>query len=114
MNVNDDRNENFFTEFGEIDGAQTVAVLRNQSVFHAFTKADIFNQKSSESTFKLTKDSVFTFNDRYTSEIFQGILPDSGAAGVSTAGESQCAALQTLNSSIQIDSSTAGNYRIQI
>ena len=30
---------------------------------------------------------MFFFNDKYSANIFYGIIPDTGAAGVSTAGE---------------------------
>jgi hypothetical protein len=40
-------------------------------------------------------------------------MPDTGAAGVSTAGEPQVQALQQLDNSIQIDQSTAGQHTIQ-
>ena len=40
-------------------------------------------------------------------------MPDTGAAGVSTAGEPQVRALQQLDTSIQIDQSTAGQHTIR-
>jgi hypothetical protein len=47
------------------------------------------------STTSLDKDinSVFTFNSRYSSETFQGIILDIGALGISTAGYPQYLAL---------------------
>jgi len=42
-------------------------------------KLDIFN--------KLKKSSAFSFNNRYLANIFYSIMPDTRAAGVSTAGE---------------------------
>ena len=82
MNENCDH---FFTEYGKVDGAQIVSVLNDQSVFHAITKVDIFNEPK--------ESSAFTFDDRYSATTFQGIMPDSGAAGISTAGKSQVIAL---------------------
>jgi len=38
--------------------------------------------------------SVFMTNDRYLDTVFQGIIPDSKALGVSTAGTEQFHALQ--------------------
>ncbi len=35
----------------------------------------------------------FIFKERYFLEVFQGIMPDTGAAGISTAGEPQLRAL---------------------
>ena len=66
-----------------------------------------------DSVSKQVKNSSFTFNDRYTSGVSQGITPDSCAAGVSTVGASQLAALQKLHPTIQIDTSTAGQHRIR-
>jgi len=56
--------------------------------------------------------STFTL-DRYSSETFQGIMPDSGAAGVSTAGEPQFEALKKLFPSIKLDTTTAGQHKIK-
>ncbi|HEY2455482.1 MAG TPA: hypothetical protein VGI71_23255 [Scandinavium sp.] len=101
--------EQYHTEFGDITGTQTVAFLNDQSVFHAVTGIDMFSI-----TPKPREDnSIFTFEDRYSAKIFQGIMPDTGAAGVSTAGQSQSIALQQLDSSIKIDSSTAGQHQIR-
>jgi spore maturation protein SpmA len=55
----------------------------------------------------------FLTASRYSSEKFHGIMPDSGAAGVSTAGEQQVKALQKLFPDIQIDHMTKDNYTIQ-
>jgi hypothetical protein len=50
-------------------------------MFHFITKSDIFNE--------LKESSVFFFNDRYSANVFYSIILDTGAAGVSTAGEPQ-------------------------
>jgi hypothetical protein len=71
--------DNYVTKLREINRPETVAILNNYSVFHSFTKTDVFNL--------LAKPSAFTFDSRYSSETFQGIMPDSGAAGVFTAGQ---------------------------
>ena len=57
-----------------------MTILNNQSTLHAITKEDIFNKPIQQS-----ESSVFSFEDRYSSNTFQGIMPDSGAAGVLTA-----------------------------
>ncbi|EPQ65116.1 hypothetical protein BGT96224_A21106 [Blumeria graminis f. sp. tritici 96224] len=88
IEIDDLQNRNFFAEFGEIDGAHTVAILKDQLIFHAITKADVFKKPN-------------------------GIMPDSGAAGVSSVGASECAALQQLNPSVQIDTSTAVKHQIR-
>ena len=101
--------EQYLTEFGGVIGIKTVAFLNDQSVFHAATGIDIFNITAKPQE----HDSVFTFEDRYSAKIFQGIMPDTGAAGVSTAGELQSIALQQLDPSIHLDTSTAGQHRIR-
>jgi hypothetical protein len=73
----------FMTEMGEIDGIETVSILNDQSAYHAFTKTDVFQETPSQET----ESAAFTLNDRYSSHEFQGIMPDSGAAGTSSAGE---------------------------
>ena len=48
-------------------------------MFYFITKSDIFNE--------LKKSSIFSFNNRYSVNIFYSIILDTGAAGVSTVGE---------------------------
>jgi hypothetical protein len=72
------KTENYLTELGEINGAQIVAILNDQSTLHMVTRQDPFNKEPNEI-------STFTFDNCYSSNIFQGIMPDSGTAGVSTA-----------------------------
>jgi len=42
-------------------------------------KLDIFN--------KLKESSTFSFNNRYSANVFYGIMPDTRAAGVSIVGK---------------------------
>jgi hypothetical protein len=56
------------------------------------TKQDIFHLYKTLLTF-LYKMSVFTFKERYSLAKFQGIMPNTGAAGISIAGEPQFLAL---------------------
>jgi hypothetical protein len=74
----------YMTELGEINGIQTVSILNDHSVYHAFTRDDIFKLSS---THNPLISSVFTFDNRYSSYEFQGIMLDSGAAGISSAGK---------------------------
>jgi hypothetical protein len=69
--------DNYVTKLREINRPKTVAILNNYSVFYSLTKTNVFNLSA--------EPSAFTFNSRYFSETFQGIMPDSGTAGVSTA-----------------------------
>ena len=48
-------------------------------MLYFITKLDIFN--------KLKESSTFSFNNKYLVNIFYGIMPDIGAAGVSIIGE---------------------------
>ena len=50
-------------------------------MFYFITKLDIFN--------KLKKSFIFSFNNRYSVNIFYSIMPDTGAAGVSIVGKPQ-------------------------
>ena len=79
----------YFTEFGEVNSTQTIAILNDQSVWHTVTSKDIFKA----SPLQLPETSVFIFKNRYLSEVFQGIMLDSKAAGVLTAGQPQFQAL---------------------
>jgi hypothetical protein len=97
----------YMTSYGTVDGSSTVALLNEQAALHGFTKWDVFNQEP------LERADQFYFRDRYSSETFQGILPDTGAAGVSTAGENQVIALQRVDSSVTLNTSTAGGHRIR-
>jgi hypothetical protein len=76
----------YITELGEINGIQTVFILNNHSVYYIFTRDNMFKLSS---TYKPLVFSAFTFNNRYLSYEFQGIMPDSGAARISLAGKSQ-------------------------
>jgi len=69
----------YFTKYGEVNSIQTITILNNQSMLHFITKLDIFN--------KLKESSAFSFNNRYSANVFYGIMPDTRAAGVSIAGE---------------------------
>jgi hypothetical protein len=71
--------DQYIIEFSKVDGIQTIVILNNQSIFHFITKLDVFNE--------LKKSSIFFFNDRYSVNIFYGIMPDIKAAGVSIAEE---------------------------
>ncbi|KAK1965908.1 hypothetical protein LY78DRAFT_579516, partial [Colletotrichum sublineola] len=51
--------------------------------------------------------------DRYSADVFQGILLDTGALNFSTAGHPQALALQRLQHSATIDPTTAGKAKIR-
>jgi hypothetical protein len=97
----------YLTSYGTVDGSSTVAILNEQAALHGFTKSDMFSQDPLEPA------NQFHFRDRYSSETFQGIMPDTGAAGVSTAGENQFIALQKKDHAVTLDTSTAGEHRVR-
>jgi hypothetical protein len=74
----------YTTELGEINGIQTVFILNDHSVYYTFTRDDMFKLFS---TYNLLISSAFTFDNCYSLYEFQGIMPDSRAAGISLAGE---------------------------
>jgi hypothetical protein len=76
------------------------------------TKQDIFHLYKTLLTFPYEM-SVFTFKERYSLAKFQGIMPDTGAAGISTAGEPQFLALQKQDLLISLDRTTAGDNQIR-
>jgi hypothetical protein len=78
----DDVHKGYLTELGEIDSIQTVAILNNQSAYYAFTKDNVFKQQVNKHT-----TDVFTFEGRYSSDTFQGIMPNTEASDVSSAEE---------------------------
>ncbi|KAM4062355.1 reverse transcriptase (RNA-dependent DNA polymerase) [Hirsutella rhossiliensis] len=57
--------------------------------------------------------SQFVIEDRYSKDKFQGIMIDTGAAKVSTAGHSQYIALQREDPSVALDSSKSGQATIK-
>ena len=80
IEIEDNLYKYYLIELGEINGAQTVTILNNQSTLYAVTRKDIFE------LLEPSKASAFIFNNRYLLDTFQGIMLDSGAAGILTAG----------------------------
>jgi hypothetical protein len=89
---NDDDVDAFFTSYnifqqflticGPINGQITTILLDNAAAAHGITGIDSFEKRKSRKEFHL-----FVFYSRYDGNIFQGIMPNTGAAGISTAGE---------------------------
>jgi hypothetical protein len=100
----------YMTELGEINGIQTVSILNDYSAYYIFTRDNMFKLSS---THNPLISSAFTFDNRYSSYEFQGIMLDSGAAGISSAGEPQVQALQKRDPTIQLDMSAAGSNTIR-
>ncbi|XMA18103.1 hypothetical protein WAI453_010894 [Rhynchosporium graminicola] len=100
-----DENEHFVTEFGQINALQAIETLANNSAYYAFTKDDKFGVEPTS----LSPSETFIFTDRYSSGRFQGIMPDTGASGISSAGEAQFIALQKEHPGIKLDTSLPPN-----
>jgi hypothetical protein len=81
-------------------------------MLYIVTKIDVFNKPKVNTFSKPPVSLVFILNNRYSDITFQGIIPDSGAAGVSTARKLQVVALQKLDPTISINISIAGNHKI--
>jgi hypothetical protein len=80
----------YMTELGEINGIQTVFILNNHSIYYVFTKDNMFKLFN---TYNPLISSAFIFDNCYSLYEFQSIMLDSGAAGISLAGEPQVQAL---------------------
>jgi hypothetical protein len=102
----DQEPESFITELGEVNGIKMVAVLNDYLAYHAFTR------DSGQLQTEPKEYTVFTL-DRYVSSEFHGIMPDSGAARISSAGEQQVIALQREIPGITIDPSSVGTSTIK-
>ncbi len=81
MEIKDYPPNQYFTKYNKVDGTQAVTILNDQFTFYAIMKSDIFNEPK--------ESSAFSFDNRYSANIFYGIMLDTGAAGVSIAGEPQ-------------------------
>jgi hypothetical protein len=95
------------SSYGPIHGDSTLSHLNNNRAFHAVTGIDIFNRTAND----VEPFDIFTLN-RYSNHVFQGIMPDTGAAGISTAGIHQVQALQHITNAV-IDTSTAGQHNVR-
>ena len=83
----------YYTEFsGEIDPYEAVTTLNDQVIYHAITKHDPFGEKQDDRDNWPNVEEVFMLQ-HYDEQTFQGILPDTGASGMSTAGQGQAKAL---------------------
>ena len=88
-----------------MDGLKTVSLLQDQTVAHILTRDDVFQHPY--------ETSAFTFKGRYSSETFQGIMPDTRAARISTVREPQLQALQRTNTSLRLDRTVTKDHRIR-
>jgi polyhydroxyalkanoate synthesis regulator phasin len=98
--------EQMLTELGPINGPQALSALLDQCTMHIITREDV-------RTPSVPYEEIFTFEERYSAAKFQGIMPDSGASGVSTAGEPQFQALQREDPSIVLVRTGANDHTIR-
>jgi hypothetical protein len=73
-------------------------------MLYIITKINIFNKPKKVLIF------AFTFDSRYSSITFQGIILDNRTAGISITSLPQVIALNKLDPIILVNSSIAGNY----
>ncbi|KAK4206099.1 hypothetical protein QBC37DRAFT_245561, partial [Rhypophila decipiens] len=104
--------DTFFTETPKpVDGPKVATLLNDASVRHYFTHEDPYNtkyaliEKHDDPTVGVS--TMYLLDDRYSSGAFHGIMPDTGAAGHSTAGEPQFRALQRMVPSATLDTNVA-------
>lgn len=90
------------------DEASTAHFLQSAAFLHRITGEDDHSNEVPQSG-----SDTFMIEDRYARNVYQGILPDSGAADKSTVGKAQFLALQSKDPSITMDTSTAGDAQIK-
>lgn len=93
------------------NGHEAIAALGDNAVAHALTKATPGDDPSA-ATNAPGPPSTFALEGRYAAHTFQGIMPDTGAAKISTAGHSQFAALQRSHP-VTLDTTTAGQAEVR-
>jgi hypothetical protein len=99
--------QQFFTACGPINSQITIILFNNAAAAHGITGINFFKERKSRK-----ESHLFTFYSRYDGNIFQGIMPDISAAGISTTGEPQMKALQLKFPNVTMNSSTA-DYKIK-
>jgi len=99
----EDESEDDPVESGEDDQFVTAAYLCNEAFKHRLLPT-VANQGN--------ENGVFTL-DKYADQEFQGIMPDTGAARVSTAGKDQFLALQRALPTLELDRSRQGEATIR-
>jgi hypothetical protein len=81
-------------------------------MLYTITKIDVFNKPKINTFSKPLASLVFTLNNRYSDAIFQGIIPDNGAAGVSITRKPQVVVFQKLDPIVSIDTFITRNHKI--
>lgn len=84
----------------------TANYLMNQVYLYQLTGTGALNEQQTAPA------DQFLIKDRYSRTVFQGILPDTGAARVLKLGLEKFLALNRDDSSVQLDKSTAGQASV--
>jgi hypothetical protein len=82
-------------------------------MLYTITKVNVFNEPKINTFSKPPTSSAFTLNNRYSDTTFQGIMLDSGAAGVFITRKPQVIIFQKLDPIVSIDIFIAGNHKIR-
>ncbi|KAK1912660.1 hypothetical protein P3342_004596 [Pyrenophora teres f. teres] len=82
--------------------------LADQAFLYQISGDDIYSREVPSAP-----ASQFLLEDRYKRSLYQGILPDTGAANVSTVGKEQYLALTREDPTVKLDTSTAGKALIK-
>ncbi|KAF1935036.1 hypothetical protein EJ02DRAFT_362386, partial [Clathrospora elynae] len=107
-NDNDDSKQQHFTAAYVKHQYFTEQCLADRAFLHQISGDDIYGRGTPS-----TPASQFLIEDRYTRSVYQGILPDTGAANVSTVGREQYLALTQEDPTVTMDTSTAGKASIK-
>ncbi|WQF76847.1 hypothetical protein CDEST_01861 [Colletotrichum destructivum] len=118
--------EHFFTSFftagTTINGRTITEILAERSIRHALTGDNEFQNMPHAGEFASSADlytylkglcASFAAEGRYSDRVFHGIMPDTGAAEISSAGQPQFLALQRRLPTVTLDTSTAGSAKIR-
>jgi hypothetical protein len=98
----------YFTTFGELTPSEATfisAVLANKAFSHSLTSEDMTEPTLATDPFTYTLN---TSSSWYTTDVFLGIVVDTGASKKSTAGYGQFRALQQSNLAVELDTFTKG------
>jgi hypothetical protein len=106
--------DHYFALFGQVkqsEASSMITELANQAFCHSLTAEDItMTPADSQDSNPFSYTSTAS---RYSADNFLGIMIDTGASKRSTAGYSQYQALQKLDHTIRLDSTTKGMVNVQ-
>jgi hypothetical protein len=111
----------YLTAFGELtpnEATSMSVVLANKAFSHSLTLEDMTEPTPATDPALATDPFIYTLNtssSRYTTDVFLGIVVDTGASKKSTAGYGQFWALQQSNPAmeLELDTSTKGQVTVQ-